>query len=507
MSAFLVDTFTDTPGTALEAHVGEVGATWAINTAVNPSASALISDANRVRSNAAGAAGNQFYASGTPSSADYYVEAPIFVFSLPGSGFAGITGRASTTTSDCYFAIYNLGTSAWELWWGAGGSAGTVGSFSQALTLGQEYVLRLDMVGTTIRVLIDGVQRISVTDTHVTAADKAGIIVYGTFSNSTGLHLSGITAVDSSSALTSGVAQVDEVGLTTATVSASAATGGTSPYTYQWQRSLTSGSGYSNVGGATSLTLNDSGLTRGVTYFYQLISTDSAAASVTSNEISLTTAVSLVVFDGNSLTQGLGASSGVSSDPPTGTIYPAVCLGYLGAEWTARNFGVSAQTTPAMDALAATQTDPLYSASNTWNVVVGWEITNDLFFGASAADAYANFVIYCQARKAVGWRVPAVTVLPRNETGTPAGFEADRQTVNANIRANWRSFAHSLADIASDSRIGPAGSETNPTYYSDLVHLNDAGYAIVAQYVAAAIQSAIYPGGSSGGGGTRSFAY
>ncbi len=504
MAIFLLDTFTDTPGTPLESHVGEIGATWTIHPS-NPSASALISDANRVRSNLAGAAGNLFYASGTPSGgADYYVETIIRAVSLPGSGYAGVTGRTAPATNDFYFAIYNLGTGDWELWYSAGITANKIGNFTQTLTVGQDYTLRLDMVGSTIRLLVDGVQQISVIDTNVTSAGKAGVIVYGTFSNSTGLQLSSIAAVDP---FISGIAEVDEIGLTTATVSATAASGGTGPYTYQWQRSLTSGSGYSNVSGATSLTLNDSGLTRDTAYFYQLISTDSVTASVTSNEVTLTTANSLVVFDGNSLTAGQGATSGQNSDPPTGTIYPAVCLGYLGSKWMARNFGVSGQTTPDMSADAATQTDPLYSASNTRNVVVGWEITNDLFFGASAADAYTNYVTYCQARQAVGWRVPAVTVLPRSEAGTPAGFEADRQTVNANIRANWRSFADSLADIASDSRIGPAGSQTNPTYYGDLVHLTDAGYAIVAQYVAAAIQSAIYPGGSSGGGGTRSFAY
>jgi len=89
-------------------------------------------------------------------------------------------------------------------------------------------------------------------------------------------------------ALSAGTASTTSSGNTIATVTATDASGGTSPYTYQWQRSTTSGSGFSNVSGATSLTLNDTGLTNGTTYYYRLVYTDSAAATATSNETSAT---------------------------------------------------------------------------------------------------------------------------------------------------------------------------------------------------------------------------
>lgn len=89
-------------------------------------------------------------------------------------------------------------------------------------------------------------------------------------------------------ALVAGVASNTAIGTTTISMSATDATGGTAPYTYQWQRKP-SGGAYSNVGGATSLTLNDTGLTEGTTYVYKLTYTDSAAATADSNEVTVRT--------------------------------------------------------------------------------------------------------------------------------------------------------------------------------------------------------------------------
>lgn len=187
----------------------------------------------------------------------------------------------------------------------------------------------------------------------------------------------------------------------------------------------------------------------------------------------------VVVFDGNSMT-----------DPATST-YPAECMTTLRStrDWLSYNFGVSGQQTPAMTADAATQIDPLINTYAARNIVVPWEITNNLKLGTNAATAYANYVTYCQARQAAGWKVVAVTVLPRSDAGTPGDFEASRQTVNTNIRNNWGTFADALADVAANPDMGDAGDETDATYYADLAHPTEAGYAIVAGIVAAAVNT------------------
>lgn len=101
-----------------------------------------------------------------------------------------------------------------------------------------------------------------------------------------------VVATPSSTSLASGTASGSATGSTTATMSVGAASGGTAPYTYQWYRDTTPGftaSGANDVVGATSTTLNDTGLTAATTYYYKVISTDNVAATVTSNEVSVTT--------------------------------------------------------------------------------------------------------------------------------------------------------------------------------------------------------------------------
>lgn len=77
-----------------------------------------------------------------------------------------------------------------------------------------------------------------------------------------------------------------------ASLLSAAATGGTGPYTYQWHRSLTSGfspSGGTAIAGATSLTLDDTGLAPGTQYYYKMVATDSGAVSGTSSQLSVLT--------------------------------------------------------------------------------------------------------------------------------------------------------------------------------------------------------------------------
>ncbi len=228
------------------------------------------------------------------------------------------------------------------------------------------------------------------------------------------------------------------VGTTTAALHASDATGGTPPYSYQWYRDTTSGfmPGPGNIlSGKTSLSLSDTGLVPGTTYFYKIVYTDAASQTATSSQASLMAGTSRCVCDGNSMTLGAGQ-----------TAYPTQLAAMLGSNWAISNKGVSSQTTQNMLADAATDIDQLYEAGNTANVVVCWEGTNDIYFNASAADACQHLVTYCQGRRAAGFKVVIVTITPRNDfpgTSTlPAdkhtNFEARRGSVNASIRTNWR---------------------------------------------------------------------
>jgi len=189
----------------------------------------------------------------------------------------------------------------------------------------------------------------------------------------------------------------------------------------------------------------------------------------------------IVVCDGNSLTIGNGATNPLGSYPDQ--------LQTLLSEWTVKNVGVASQQTPAMITNAATRVDALHTAA-THKVTVCWEATNHLYFGATATTAYNSIVTYCQARQAAGQKVVVLTVLPRSDGSFPASFEADRQTVNTNIRTNWATFADALADVAADDRIGDEDDELDTTYYAaDKVHMKSVGYAMIAEIVKDAIDS------------------
>jgi hypothetical protein len=114
--------------------------------------------------------------------------------------------------------------------------------------------------------------------------------------------------------LTAGTASFVSSGPTAINVTATDATAGTAPYTYQWQRN-SSGGAYGNisngggVSGATTLSLTDGSATAGTLYGYRLVYTDNAAASVTSN------AVTAQIYTGGSL-----AGGGALVGPPSALV-------------------------------------------------------------------------------------------------------------------------------------------------------------------------------------------
>ncbi len=77
--------------------------------------------------------------------------------------------------------------------------------------------------------------------------------------------------------ITAGVISLVQQNSTSVKLAASAATGGTGPYTYQWYMSTTSNftpGGGNILSGETALTLTKSGLVPGVTYYFKVIAID-----------------------------------------------------------------------------------------------------------------------------------------------------------------------------------------------------------------------------------------
>jgi lysophospholipase L1-like esterase len=189
MSLFTSDTFTDTTGTLLENHTGETGAVWTKNPAFS-TGSAAITSAGRLRGNSGGFA--IYYSSAAPASADYDVEADLYVASTADT--TGILGRQSTSAVTYYLFDYEFSSAQWKLYTVVNGATLNSTTFNQTLTAGQTYHIRLCMRGSNITCFVNGGQVISLTDSSITAAGRPGVLFSSQDTDSTGAHLDNFTA-------------------------------------------------------------------------------------------------------------------------------------------------------------------------------------------------------------------------------------------------------------------------------------------------------------------------
>jgi hypothetical protein len=197
----VADAFTDTPGSTLQSHTGETGASW-IALPGSESADEVVTDANRLRRDG----GYTVYtASGAAADANYAVQADVYVRSTVAGDMTGVIGRVATDNPNgtFYYARYQQSDTAWHLLRYANGvSTDLATSTSGALTVGQTYRLRLDMIGSAIKLYVNEVVRASATDGAIVAAGRGGILdgdwktgTTGANTNATGLHLDNVRVV------------------------------------------------------------------------------------------------------------------------------------------------------------------------------------------------------------------------------------------------------------------------------------------------------------------------
>lgn len=195
---------------------------------------------------------------------------------------------------------------------------------------------------------------------------------------------------------------------------------------------------------------------------------------------------------GNSLVVGQSLDS-------TAVPFPTTLATILGPGYEVLDTGIGGQTGAQILSGFTAQIGSHYDASKS-NILILWEGTNDLYFGATASQASANLVAISQAWKAIdpSNKTYVLTVLPRGNfpgtstiPGAPAAqvtaFETARQALNALIRGDATHF-DKVVDVAADVRIGNFGANLHPAYYDgSSVHLDAAGYLLVAKRAAASI--------------------
>ncbi|PKN93028.1 MAG: hypothetical protein CVU44_11390 [Chloroflexi bacterium HGW-Chloroflexi-6] len=183
-----------------------------------------------------------------------------------------------------------------------------------------------------------------------------------------------------------------------------------------------------------------------------------------------------VVFEGDSLTDGL--------QPAPQTPYPNQCVDLLTAYPDWWNISTSGHTA-AQIATQGAAADALYKSSYGKNVFVLWAGTNDILNGVSAADTFASIVSSCAGRKAAGFKTVVLTLHPMAHALLSPAEEVQRLALNSLINAG-----HASIDKVRDISILPnLQNPANMTFFQDGVHLTSAGYAEVAGPVADDIMS------------------
>lgn len=178
----------------------------------------------------------------------------------------------------------------------------------------------------------------------------------------------------------------------------------------------------------------------------------------------------VLAWDGGSVIGSTYASPGFEYASQTTSLLPHPCQNYI--SWSPNAL------IAAMLAEAPLEVDAHYRADADANICLVMAGGGDIKAGGDVSAVYADLQRYCLERRAAGFRVLVVTLLPRT---SPAHFEQDRLALNALVRDNWTTFADGLVDVAADSRIGDAMDNLDLKYYRpDGEHLTDAGCAVMA---------------------------
>ena len=206
-----------------------------------------------------------------------------------------------------------------------------------------------------------------------------------------------------------------------------------------------------------------------------------------------------VVWDGNSLVYGVGATGGQTLPVQVAALAPMA-----GSGATVTNCGISGQRWSAMTG-GATDVDGAWQAGKT-NVLICWETTNSACNspGLSAAQIIADITAYIAARRAVHpWVIVGLTTIPRETSGLMTS-QSERERLNgimsdvdAAMKAGQLDF-DAVVDVRQAGSVFAFGGYTTADFdasgwiWAELspnrVHLLNAGYAHIADYVATTLQ-------------------
>jgi endonuclease/exonuclease/phosphatase family metal-dependent hydrolase len=176
----VTDTFTGSDSTNLQSHPTNSAHTWFLHPA--GLANAVISGNKLTKDSSASTA--LYYNNGVIA-ADQYVQANITRMSALAGVNVSLTLRMSTTVETDYRARHNADTNEWSIRKTVNGTPTVLGTWTETLNAGDSRLARFEAIGSTLKLYIAGVERISVVDTSI-ASGVSGLRLTGAASGSTG---------------------------------------------------------------------------------------------------------------------------------------------------------------------------------------------------------------------------------------------------------------------------------------------------------------------------------
>ena len=185
----------------------------------------------------------------------------------------------------------------------------------------------------------------------------------------------------------------------------------------------------------------------------------------------------ILVFDGDSIAFGEGATHGYTLADQTLSLLPVEVIRYVTASG-------GRQISECLK-LFETNIKPLYQNEAVRNVIFFCAGDNDIAWGNSAQEAYSAMEAYVERAQCQGWHVIVSTKLQRYdwpEAGRSAVVELN------NLMLANRAGAEGVADFQNDPIMGGELGRLDQTYYTvDHIHPANAGYTILARIAAAAL--------------------
>jgi lysophospholipase L1-like esterase len=183
-----------------------------------------------------------------------------------------------------------------------------------------------------------------------------------------------------------------------------------------------------------------------------------------------------IVFDGDSISVGVGATEGRRLDNQFMRELHVL----------ARLTNVAAGGRPVSDCLRLFAADvaPLSVPGARFNLIVFHAGDNDIAQGRDAPQTYDAFTRYVAEAHAQGWKVIVSTELQR--LNFPSVMQSRLTDYNRRLVAN-SAGADAVVNLASDPRMTDPAARNDPALFMpDRLHPRDGGYAIMAHMLAAA---------------------